>query len=319
MVSVLPLPLCQDFCPFAQRAWIAFLEKESDPTQPTLFNYTEVNFFNPDLSETKRFLAVHNTVPAAITSEGETLRESMPIAYWVDAQYPKVSPLQPASAEGVATMKALIAKYTGGRFDVVAPFYGALMEIDDQHKIQALMNALLDSYKEISRDLQASGGPYLMGGQFTLADVALIPFVLRALSILAFYKGFSVPDSPAFQPFKDWVAAFSARPSVRISNADRLPRSMAVQPFAQQQRDAYLNEVYACYASGVRDIVRKQLRHAPPGVATQDIQLAVAQKKAQADRAAAQVRHNRMLQGVAILAFATLAAAKLWQWNKTKQ
>lgn len=31
-----------DFCPFAQRAWIAFLEKESDPEHPKLFNYREV-------------------------------------------------------------------------------------------------------------------------------------------------------------------------------------------------------------------------------------------------------------------------------------
>ena len=32
-----------DFCPYAQRAWIALLEKETDPKQPKNFNYTEVN------------------------------------------------------------------------------------------------------------------------------------------------------------------------------------------------------------------------------------------------------------------------------------
>jgi hypothetical protein len=31
-----------DFCPYAQRAWIAFLEKEDDPNNPKLFNYKEV-------------------------------------------------------------------------------------------------------------------------------------------------------------------------------------------------------------------------------------------------------------------------------------
>ena len=36
----------------------------------------------------------------------------------------------------------------------------------------------------------------------------------------------------------------------------------------------------AMFAHNVREIVRKQLRHAPPGVATVDIPAAVAEKKA---------------------------------------
>jgi len=39
------------------------------------------------------------------------------------------------------------------------------------------------------------------------------------------------------------VAACEARPSVRISSADRLPRSVAVQPFAATKRNDYIIEV----------------------------------------------------------------------------
>ena len=40
------------------------------------------------------------------------------------------------------------------------------------------------------------------------------------------------------------------------------------------------------YAHDVKPIVRKQLLHAPPGVATVDIQAAIAEKKAEEEKSA---------------------------------
>lgn len=67
-----------DFCPFAQRAWITFLEKEADPANPKLFHFRDVNYYNPSLPETKEFLKHSNTVPVAI-HEGQEIKESMPV------------------------------------------------------------------------------------------------------------------------------------------------------------------------------------------------------------------------------------------------
>ena len=143
----------KDTRPFAQRTWIALLE--ADPTNPKLFDWKEVNFFNLDLADTIAFrkvsaradseagacsgckLRAHLTFSSdclccsAAASQhgvidGEELRESMDMCYWADAKYPQ-NPLQPASAEGVAAMKALIAKYTNGEFSIVAPLFQTLM------------------------------------------------------------------------------------------------------------------------------------------------------------------------------------------------
>ena len=41
-------------------------------------SYTEVNYYNPDLPETKEFLKVHRTVPAGI-ADGQEIKESLPV------------------------------------------------------------------------------------------------------------------------------------------------------------------------------------------------------------------------------------------------
>ena len=73
-----------------------------------------------------------------------------------------------------------------------------------------------------------------------------LPFLTR-FALLA-RRWFLSPSAVAslhslLQAFHAWVAAFEARPSVRISSADRLPRSVAVQPFAATKRDDYIIEM----------------------------------------------------------------------------
>ena len=116
-------------------------------------------------------------------------------SYWVDETLaPNVNPLQPSSAEGKAAMKALIEKYTSGQFDLVAPMYKILVE-ENAEKQQELFSSLLAAYEELGRDVTKSGGPFLLGQQFTLADVALIPFVQRPFVLLDHYKGLKVPHN----------------------------------------------------------------------------------------------------------------------------
>lgn len=66
------------------------------------------------------------------------------------------------------------------------------------------------------------------------------------------------------------------------------------------------------------DIVRKQLRNAAPGVATQDIARAVAEKKAADSAARSSLLQNRIGYAVGVLAVVGIAALKAWQWNKSK-
>jgi len=77
-------------CPHGlQRVWVTLLEKEADVHAPKLFNWVEVNYWNPSLPLTQEFLKLHNTVPCG-RFEGEELRESVPMCYWIDERW-KVS------------------------------------------------------------------------------------------------------------------------------------------------------------------------------------------------------------------------------------
>jgi len=269
-----------DFCPYAQRAWIAFLEKEEDPANPKLFKYREVNYYNRDNSETKEFLAVSNTVPAGYDPQGQPLRDSLPIVYWCDEQWPKRNPLQPSSDEGKAKMKALIARFTEGELSVGTHTFQALMS-RDAAKSQSHWEQLLRALTELGREVQASGGPYLLGAQFTIADIALFSLTERAQVLLPHYRSLAIPETDDLRSFHQWYAAVAARPSVRITRADRLPRSLAVQPFAATQRAAYLIEANEGMAHSVKDIFRVQLAHAPAGVSSSDLAAAIRQRDAE--------------------------------------
>ena len=305
--------VCVDFCPFAQRAWLAISEKEKTPSSPSLYNYIEVNYFNPSLPLTQEFLKIHNTVPAG-KWDGEVVKESMPIAYLIDERFAQ-NPLQPASNEGKQLMKSLITKYTTGKYDVVVPFYNFLFlqPGEDDAAIKVASKSLLETYAELSKDLQASGGPYLVGQQYTLADIALIPFVDRALLLLGASKSFVVPQTSEYESFHAWRTAYKARDGYKVTNADRLQRSLDVQPFASVKRDEYIIEMYQSYINNVRTEVRKQLRNAPAGKATQDIQAAKKEQRDEREKERKAVQVNQYVKIGVFAAVGVIVLAKLFK------
>jgi glutathione S-transferase len=69
--DVLLVPLISiaiDTCPFAQRTWIALLEKEDNPTSPVLFDLKLVNAYDKQPTTNAEFLSVtpQGMVPAAL-------------------------------------------------------------------------------------------------------------------------------------------------------------------------------------------------------------------------------------------------------------
>jgi len=263
-----------DNCPFAHRFWIAALEKEDDPKNPKNFEHNEVNYFNYDLPTTRDFLAVHNTVPAGVW-KGKPQRESMPMVAWADETFKTGNKLR-ASEEPT---KAAIAKFTSGEFDTVGALFKIIMgQPTDENKAK-----LFAAYQELGRTVKASGGPYILGKDFTAADIAVYPFVERAKLYLPHFSKVDFPSGAEYADFLAWVSAVEARPSISITRADRLPRSMETHPFAEQKRDAYLIECAEYMPYGVKENFRKQLRFAPPGKKTKDLAKAQEQKKQEDD------------------------------------
>jgi glutathione S-transferase len=279
----------------------------------------EVNYYNKSLPLTQEFLKVHNTVPAGKAADGTLLRESLPMVYRIDERV-ALNPLQPGTEEKKAEMKALIKKYTEGEFSVVTLLYKYLKTPSSDPAAENVRASLLRNYAELSRDLAKNGGPYLLGPQFTVADIALIPFIDRAIVLLGHYRNFEIPQDDTYGSFWEWVAEYRQRPSHSISDADRLPRSMETQPFENKERDPYLIEMYEMYAEDVKDEVRAQLASAPPGRRSVDIQAAKAQKE-KTERAKQEKEARRPMEiGAAIVALtigigvaAFVAARKGWR------
>ena len=260
--------------------------QEADPTQPKLFNYVEVNYYRPDLEDTKELLSINPTVPAGIV-DGQPLRDSLAMCFWIDEHFPQ-NPLQPADDAGKKKLKSLIEKFTSGQFDVTGgALFPALNMVSEEAAAKA-QTKLFAAWAEVGKEIKASGGPFLLGSQFSIADIAIFSFAERASILLPHYKKLTFPPAgEEFDPVRQWIAACMSRPSVKITTADRLPRSMAVQPFGAAKRHDYIAEAFEAMIWGCKAQVKTQLRHAPPGVSTADIPAALKMKEQEEKEAAA--------------------------------
>uniref|UniRef100_A0A7S1BU69 GST N-terminal domain-containing protein n=1 Tax=Corethron hystrix TaxID=216773 RepID=A0A7S1BU69_9STRA len=83
-------------------------------------------------------------------------------------------------------------------------------EVKDRELSLEMENALL-VYEEA---LKRSGGPFMMGKQFTLADVHLLPFILRLKVSLYHFKNYEL-SLEKFPKFLAWYDLCSQRESVK--------------------------------------------------------------------------------------------------------
>jgi glutathione S-transferase len=111
---------------------------------------------------------------------------------------------------------ALFLSQTLGTY--ISAFYGLMMaqEVEAQAKQKA---ALLAACASVSEVYGRRGGPYLLGERVTLGDVNFWPFVER-LSVNAHYRGFEVPDEPAYANFHRFAKAMREREAVKRCAVD---------------------------------------------------------------------------------------------------
>ena len=65
---------------------------------------------------------------------------------------------------------------------------------------------------------QAPTGPYFLGSQFSLADVAIAPFLIRQEATRkGFLNGVEVEAFTKYPRVKEWVEGILSRPSVKAS------------------------------------------------------------------------------------------------------
>lgn len=172
-------------CPYCARARIALAEKEIE------FETTEI-----DLTDRPAWIYEKNEtgrVPV-IEEEAWLLPESSVILEYLEERYPE-PPLLPADPGDRAFARVLIFRHD----DFTKPYYALRREEE----------GAADAFdRELAKlELQLAERSWLTGAAFGLADIAYVPWILRARDMLGV-------DLGRFPALGDWLERMLERSSV---------------------------------------------------------------------------------------------------------
>jgi len=173
-------------CPYAARARIVIAEKGIE------FETVEI-----DLSDRPAWLYEKNRagrVPVVEEDGGDPLPESAVIMEFLEERYPEPA-LLPADPADRAAVRLLIFR----DHDLTDPYY-ALRRGEDGAREE--LDSALGRFDSLLGEQ-----PYLSGAEYGLADIALVPWVLRARDML----GVELDGVPALA---DWLARLEERPAI---------------------------------------------------------------------------------------------------------
>lgn len=172
-------------CPYCARVRIVLAEKDV-PYETVVI----------DLANRPSWLYAKNPsgkVPV-LEDEGWVLPESAVIDEYLDERHPE-PPLLPADPGERAAARLLVFRFD----DFSDPYYALKRGEDGAGARFAEALAELDAF--------LTALPFLTGRAFGLADIAFVPWVIRARDQLAI-------DLEPFESLTDWLARLEARPSV---------------------------------------------------------------------------------------------------------
>jgi glutathione S-transferase len=173
-------------CPYAARVRIVLAEKgvEADVVEIDLEN-------RPEWLYGKN---VTGRVPVVEEEDGPPLPESVVIMEFLEERYPE-PPLLPADPADRALVRLLIFRDK----DFTNPYYAFRRGEDGAE--ERFYSALAQL------NVALSERPYLGGAEYGLADIAYIPWILRARDMLGFELG-------PFPSLLDWLARLEERPAI---------------------------------------------------------------------------------------------------------
>jgi glutathione S-transferase len=173
-------------CPYVARVRIVLAEKGIE--------YEAVEI---DLSDRPAWYYEKNPtgrVPTIEEDDGPPLPESAVILEFLEERYPE-PPLLPADPADRAFVRLLIFRDS----DLTTPYY-ALRRGEDGASEQ--FGAAVGRFEALLAEQ-----PYLSGGEFGLADIALVPWFLRARDMLRV-------ELDPFPSVVDWLERLEQRPSI---------------------------------------------------------------------------------------------------------
>ena len=195
------------FCPFAQRAWIALVEKQ------LLFDLHEIDPYN----KTPEFLAINprGLVPVIMQPDGRSVFESYVCIEYADELKPDFKPLLPKDTWERAHVRTW-CDYISKR--IVPLFYKLLMN-QEAEETKSLRDTYLANIATLSSAVH-NEGPYFMGPELGIVDIMVIPFLLRTELVLNAYTDTQLPNTMDFEKIKRLLNAGMQHPSVIATLAD---------------------------------------------------------------------------------------------------
>jgi glutathione S-transferase len=173
-------------CPYAARARIVLAEKDIE------FETVEI-----DLSDRPAWLYEKNPagrVPVIEEDGGDPLPESAVIMEFLEERYPEPA-LLPQDPADRAAVRLLVFR----DHELTDPYYAFRRgEEGGREQLDAALERL---------DSLLAEQPYLGGAEYGLADIAYVPWLLRARDMLGF-------ELDAFPALVDWLGRLEQRPAI---------------------------------------------------------------------------------------------------------
>jgi glutathione S-transferase len=173
-------------CPYVGRVRIVLAEKGIE--------YETVEI---DLSDRPAWYYEKNPtgrVPTIEEDDGPPLPESAVIMEFLEERYPEPALLPPDPADRAA-VRLLIFRDN----ELTSPYYSLRREEEGAREQFGAAVARFDAL--------LGGQPYLSGAEYGLADIALVPWFLRARDMLGV-------EFDAFPAVADWLARLEQRPAI---------------------------------------------------------------------------------------------------------
>lgn len=207
----LPTFYTHTLCPYAERVWLTLLEKG-----------TEFQLVQIDLSDKPRWYRSINSsglVPA-VEYDGAFHTESMDICRWIDANLegPALMPLDDSgrqqaesllrSKDSIISAGLMLASGSDSRSWGIGSRPTGAQRKGFESSLQALATSL-----------QQHGGPFLLGQQLTLADLALLPFMERFDLVMQEFLSMRLETMHA-GAIHSWLQAMQDRPACQTASPD---------------------------------------------------------------------------------------------------
>jgi len=242
------------FCPFVQRSWIVLHEKR------IAHQYVEINPYKKE----PEFLALNPrglvpTLAVPVTADKQKpLYESSVICEYLDEVYADTGTYGPRLYPEDAYERArarIWTDFVGGK--IVPAFYRFMQHSDAKaYTLAEARSEFLGHLKTFIREADPEG-PFFFGGEFSIVDVMLAPWLCR-LFLFDVYKqgGLGVPaegeggeDEGVWKRWRSFAEAVLARESVLDTLSDR---GQYIEAYRRYAEDTTQSEVAKATREGRR-------------------------------------------------------------------